>query len=460
VTDQTQSFSSKLQGSPDSGRYFQHMAEFVGFRDKDAATIRETRFIIEKHLPVMIGEFYAQLLRYPPTRKYFTKKDGSIDQEYLALRMHHQNTFWRRTSSGEFDDDYAQFVDYVGKAHTSHGADSRIYIPERYVIGMVGFMQHAISEALEKELHDIDPDFEVRAVRAWNLLTMVLLEMLSRSYGNERQVEIYESREEINEGAVMQLSVETYERGLGMARSIEYRDVIVASEDEIPDGGRKIVKVGDLSIGIFHHKGNWYALQNSCLHRGGPVCEGKLEGDTLVCPLHGFPYDVTSGQLLMDRNTCLPTFPVTVRSGEVHLEIPIRYRDPVEIDFGVLGENPPGADLQKEADEPEPSAETIRKLAANEFLTRDIKPGQMKLLSLRGEAVTVYNVDGVFYATQDECSHAYGPLSEGELEGEIVTCTWHFSCFNVKDGSVTCGPADEPLKTYKVTIEGEIGRVE
>jgi nitrite reductase/ring-hydroxylating ferredoxin subunit len=73
--------------------------------------------------------------------------------------------------------------------------------------------------------------------------------------------------------------------------------------------------------------------------------------------------------------------------------------------------------------------------------------------------VAVYNVDGAFYATQNDCTHAEGPLSEGELEGCIVTCPWHGSQFNVMDGSVQEGPADEPLRTYRVEIEGETGRV-
>ena len=106
----------------------------------DAAAVRETRFIVEKYLPKMTGEFYAHLLRYPPTRKYFIKNDGTIDREYLQLRMHHQNNFWRRVANGVYDDDFASFVDYVGKAHTSRGADERIYIPERYVLGMIGFV--------------------------------------------------------------------------------------------------------------------------------------------------------------------------------------------------------------------------------------------------------------------------------------------------------------------------------
>ncbi len=172
-----------IQGSPDSGQYFHHMAEFIGFTVTDADTIYDSRFIVEKHIPRIIGEFYAQLLRYPPTRKYFLRKDGTIDQEYLQLRMHHQFNFWRRVAAGDYSDEFAQFVDYVGRAHTSHGADPRIYIPERYVIGMVGFVQRGIGEALEQELHEVDPAFGIRAVRAWNLLTMVLLEMLSALTG-------------------------------------------------------------------------------------------------------------------------------------------------------------------------------------------------------------------------------------------------------------------------------------
>ncbi len=100
------------------------------------------------------------------------------------------------------------------------------------------------------------------------------------------------------------------------------------------------------------------------------------------------------------------------------------------------------------------------KLAANEFHPSEIKPGHQKLIHLKGQAVAVFNVAGEFYATQDECTHVEGPLSEGELEGKIVTCPWHFSCFDVTNGQVTCGPADEALKTYRVVIDGDLGWVE
>ena len=79
----------------------------------------------------------------------------------------------------------------------------------------------------------------------------------------------------------------------------------MAQAIDIPEGERKIVTVDALSIGVFHHKGQWIALRNSCLHRGGPVCTGSLVDDTLTCPWHGFQYNVNSGQLLVDPSAFL-----------------------------------------------------------------------------------------------------------------------------------------------------------
>ena len=69
-----------------------------------------------------------------------------------------------------------------------------------------------------------------------------------------------------------------------------------------------------------------------------------------------------------------------------------------------------------------------------------------------GQEVAVYNVDGQLYATQNNCTHRGGPLCEGTLAGEIVTCPWHGSQFNVRTGEVVDGPAEVPLKTYRVEV--------
>jgi nitrite reductase/ring-hydroxylating ferredoxin subunit/hemoglobin-like flavoprotein len=306
----------------DPSQYFRAMSQFVGFTEEHRSAIKESQFIIEKHIPTIVGKFYDHLLRYPPTRKYFLDKQGNVDQEHLQLRMHHLTNFWRRTAAAEYDDDFARYVDYVGRAHTSQGADPKIYIPERYVIGQVGFVQHAISEALHEELHEIDPKMEARVVKAWNLLLMVILELLSSAYDNERKAEPEELDLSYEEESVHQLAVETYERNLGLFRSIEYSEVFVGKTNEIPEGERKIIEVNDLSIGVFHHEGDWYAVRNYCLHRGGPIATGTLTDDTLTCPWHGYQFNLCNGELLMDPSASLETFEVAEEEGELYVKVP------------------------------------------------------------------------------------------------------------------------------------------
>ena len=95
-------------------------------------------------------------------------------------------------------------------------------------------------------------------------------------------------------------------------------------------------------------------------------------------------------------------------------------------------------------------------MAENEFRISEVPPGSALLVG----DVAVFNVDGIFCATQGKCTHKQGPLSEGKLEGSTVTCPWHGAQFNVCTGAVLRGPAKDPLKTYRVIVDGEIGRVE
>ena len=74
--------------------------------------------------------------------------------------------------------------------------------------------------------------------------------------------------------------------------------------------------------------------------------------------------------------------------------------------------------------------------------------------------VAVFNIEGRFCATQARCTHREGPLSEGTLDGSTVTCPWLGSQCNVCTGAVLQGPAKDPLKTYRVTVDGEVERVD
>lgn len=87
--------------------------------------------------------------------------------------------------------------------------------------------------------------------------------------------------------------------------------------------------------------------------------------------------------------------------------------------------------------------------------TSDLKPGKAKILKAKGKEIALYNVNGKFYATQNECTHEGGPLGEGDLDGKVVTCPWHASMFDITTGKVLSPPAIEDVKTYKVKVKGE-----
>ena len=88
--------------------------------------------------------------------------------------------------------------------------------------------------------------------------------------------------------------------------------------------------------------------------------------------------------------------------------------------------------------------------------TSDIVPGEMKLVEVDGEEVVIANVGGDFFAFSNECTHEGGPLADGELEGHVVTCPWHFTPFNVMTGkAMEGGVTDDPVATYEVRLEGD-----
>ena len=74
--------------------------------------------------------------------------------------------------------------------------------------------------------------------------------------------------------------------------------------------------------------------------------------------------------------------------------------------------------------------------------------------------IAVFNKDGSFYALDDTCPHAGGPLSEGDLEGDNVVCPWHYAEFSLETGAVGCPPAAEGVQCYKVVVEGDDLKVE
>jgi nitrite reductase (NADH) small subunit len=119
-------------------------------------------------------------------------------------------------------------------------------------------------------------------------------------------------------------------------------EIFVARSGEIEEGGRRLIQHGETTVGVFRSKGRYYAYRNRCVHQGGPVCQGvilgKVEVDLdedravvrerfsedeihVVCPWHGFEYDLHTGECATDRSLRLTRYPVVEREGGVYVHV-------------------------------------------------------------------------------------------------------------------------------------------
>jgi 3-phenylpropionate/trans-cinnamate dioxygenase ferredoxin subunit len=89
-----------------------------------------------------------------------------------------------------------------------------------------------------------------------------------------------------------------------------------------------------------------------------------------------------------------------------------------------------------------------------------IRPGALALIEIAGRRIAVANVDGVFYAFDDTCTHEQCSLAEGDLEGTKVICACHGAEFDLRTGAVLAPPAKEPLRTYPVRVADDVLQIE
>ena len=100
------------------------------------------------------------------------------------------------------------------------------------------------------------------------------------------------------------------------------RFVKVATTDEMAPGQAKMVQVDDKKIALFHVEGGFYALDDTCTHRGGPLSEGEIEGEQVTCPWHGAIYNITSGQVLRPpAPTGVARYTVRVEGTDIEVEV-------------------------------------------------------------------------------------------------------------------------------------------
>lgn len=96
----------------------------------------------------------------------------------------------------------------------------------------------------------------------------------------------------------------------------------VAGTGDVAAGTGIVASVDGKEYAVFNVDGTFRVIDNTCKHRGGPLGEGELEGDTVTCPWHGWQYNVKTGACLTKDGIKMDCFEVKVEGGDVKIALP------------------------------------------------------------------------------------------------------------------------------------------
>ncbi len=95
---------------------------------------------------------------------------------------------------------------------------------------------------------------------------------------------------------------------------------LAAKTSDIAEGTIREFQVDGKAIAVAHVGEMFYAISNTCLHRGGPLGEGFLEGAIVTCPWHGWEYDVTTGKIKQNATVGVSCYRVEVRGDDIFVD--------------------------------------------------------------------------------------------------------------------------------------------
>ncbi len=97
--------------------------------------------------------------------------------------------------------------------------------------------------------------------------------------------------------------------------------VKVATMEELEEGVRKLVETESKRIALFKVDGKFYAVDEVCPHRGGPLSEGDIEDCEVVCPWHGWRFNLETGISPVNTSVKVDTYAVKVEGADILIEV-------------------------------------------------------------------------------------------------------------------------------------------
>lgn len=103
----------------------------------------------------------------------------------------------------------------------------------------------------------------------------------------------------------------------------QYKFYRIVNVNDMPEGERLIFEINEQSIVLFNVNGEMLATGDLCSHDEGPIGDGELDGDVIICPRHGARFDVHTGKALsLPAVTGIPVYPVQIVDNYVEVGIP------------------------------------------------------------------------------------------------------------------------------------------
>ena len=96
--------------------------------------------------------------------------------------------------------------------------------------------------------------------------------------------------------------------------------VLAAKTADVPAGAVHEIQVAGKAVALANVAGKFFAINNTCLHRGGPLGQGSLQDKMLTCPWHGWQYDVTTGKAALNPAVGVGCFTVEVRGDDIWID--------------------------------------------------------------------------------------------------------------------------------------------
>ena len=172
---------------------FGYLTEFIGFDDGDIAAIHGVAEHLAPLVPGLVDAVYVQLFKFDATKRHFVPRqhgfDGpvpddieslTLDDEQIKFRKSHLANYLKRLVTSEYNTALVQYLDFVGKIHTSKAGSAQLDIPLVQMNALMGFVSDALLNTILGL--GLDREVEIRTVRAFNKLLWIQNDLITRHY--------------------------------------------------------------------------------------------------------------------------------------------------------------------------------------------------------------------------------------------------------------------------------------